>query len=421
MNKKPNKIFYDATISKKFEKISNTGFVKGRARIAYAGANRNWSYISKDAFDNALDSLALVPIVGNWISEKNNYGGHDMSIEEVGNELQVVDKTRPYGVVPQNHNAEWVDVEDENGNIKKYVECDVILWKDRYEKPVQKIIDNGVNQSMEIIPIDASYNEKTGYYDVNSFYYSALCLLGRSDDNPEDNVEPCFEQSEVTVYQFNLDKDEFKTEFNLMMAELKQFSFEGGENVTKSPMEEIKDEVFEEELVEEVVEITEETTDEVVEELATEETTEEVTEVTETDEIESEEIAEAIIEEEFEVEETLSLDDYNQLLADYEILKAENEVLKSFKADVLSQQKSNEIEDVFSKYSTLLDVADFEDLKEKAVNMDIETLEKELSFRLVQKKFDFSKIIKKDSTKITIKEDKDAKEPYGSASVYFNK
>ncbi len=102
---KPNKLFYNVTLSKKFEQIKNTGFIKGRARIAYAGKNRNYSNISKEAFDNALDSLALIPVVGNWIPEKNNFGGHDLSIEESGNSLNVIDKTRPYGVVPENHNV----------------------------------------------------------------------------------------------------------------------------------------------------------------------------------------------------------------------------------------------------------------------------------------------------------------------------
>lgn len=427
MNKKPNRIFYNVIFPKNFEQIKNTGFIKGRARIAYAGENRNYSNISREVFDNALNSLSLIPVVGNWIPEKNNFGGHDISLEEVGNSLKMIDKTRPYGVVPENHNAEWVDVEDSNGNIKRYLECDVILWKERYEDPIQKIIDGGVNQSMEIVPTDANYNDKTGYFDINSFYYSALCLLGRDEENLENNVEPCFEDSQVVAYQFNLDKDEFKSEFSLMMAELKQSLFEGGEGV--------EDNKFEEEMVEIVEETTEEFTEKVEE--STENVEEATVDTSEETEESTEEFNEEVVEEvedktnddeNSSSEEVLSMDDYNKLLADYELLKteyetlqSENEELKSFKSDVLAQHKASEVEEVFSKYSTLLDAADFEDLKENAINMEIAELEKELSFRLVQKKFDFSKITKKDSTKITIKENKDSNEPYGSASVYFNK
>ena len=115
------------------------------------------------------------------------------------------------------------------------------------------------------------------------------------------------------------------------------------------------------------------------------------------------------------------LQELNDLRATYAVIVSENEELKLFKADIITQQKSNEIEDLFDKYSTLLDEADFEDLRESATDMDINSLEKELSFRLVQKKFDFSKTVKKDNTRVQIKEVKTENEPYGSASVYFNK
>src|SRR5690606_5264114 len=118
---------------------------------AYAGKNRNCTDIPKEAFENAMESLKLIPVVGNWIPEKNNFGGHDVALEVEGNSLKTVDKTKPYGVVPENCNAEWVDVTDENGNTKRYLECDVILWQERYPEPIQKVIDDGVNQSMEIM------------------------------------------------------------------------------------------------------------------------------------------------------------------------------------------------------------------------------------------------------------------------------
>lgn len=260
----PNRIYFNSSISK-FEKVKNTGFLLGRARIAYAGENRNGSYISKEAFDKALDSLSLIPVVGNWIPEKNNFGGHDYAIEGEGNTLRIVEKTRPYGVVMENHNAEWVDVEDEEGNIKKYLECDVVLWEERYQEPIKKVVDGGVNQSMEIVPTQASFNNNTGLYDIESFYYSALCLLGRDEENPENNIEPCFEDSQITAYHFNLDKEEFKSEFNLMMDELKSY-FKGGENLedNKEKFEEEKT-VETTEVVEEEVPTTEEVEETVVE------------------------------------------------------------------------------------------------------------------------------------------------------------
>lgn len=307
MKDRPKHIQFNVDFQRNFETINNSGFVKGRARIAYAGKNRNGSLISNEAFENAMDSLALIPIVGNWIQEKNNFGGHDIAFEEIGNELKIVDKTRPYGVIPQNHNAQWVDVEDEYGNVKKYIECDIILWKERYESPIQKIIDGGVNQSMEIVVKDGEWESNYEYFNIKDFYYSALCLLGRDLDNNSNNVEPCFEQAEVTVYQYNFDKEEFKFEFNLMIQELKKSLTEGGDSVIDETVE------FQEEVIEETKE-----------------------DVLETDET-------------IEVEETPIKDDYAKLQEEFANLQVElsqiQESYASLKEEVISLREFKSIKD----------------------------------------------------------------------------
>ena len=454
----------------------NSQFSKCSVAIAYHGDNRNFSSISKEVFEKMIPSLYGIPVVGEWKVTEDDYGSHGGKIEISDEGINYVETTKPFGFVGQDADVYWETITEEDGQEHEYlVASPIYLWTSRYPE-AEKVLEGQNNQSMEIQVISGEARDD-GYFDITDAEFSALCIFGSE-------VEPAFESS--SFKQFNLDKETFKAEFNLMVKELKQSAFEGGENVTKSPIEEIKDEVFEEEVVEEVVEITEETTDETVEEVATEEeTTEEVTEVTETDVVAEEKFTKMFelshddirsklytllykVEEDdddyyyiqkvydnyfiyggwdddscykqgyittdvdvaFEGErvemfiEYLTadeLEELNNMRNNYSLVLSENEELKSFKANTLSQQKSDEVEDVFNKYATLLDLVDYEDLQENAVNMDIETLEKELSFRLVQKKFDFSKIIKKDSTKITIKEDKDAKEPYGSASVYFNK
>ncbi len=459
----------------KFSNIQkfNSQFSKCNVAVAYHGDNRNFSSISKEVFEKMIPSLYGIPVVGEW--KEIDYGSHGGKIEISDEGVNYIETTKPYGFIDSQAKVWWENVTEEDGTVNEYLFTECFLWTGRYPE-AEKVLDGNSNQSMEI-QVKSGESRDDGYFDITDAEFSALCILGES-------VEPAFESSGFK--QFNLDKETFKAEFNLMVKELKQSAFEGGENVTKNPIEEIKDEVFEEEVVENVIEVTEGTTDETVEEVDTEEeTTEEVTEVTETDVVAEEKFTKMFelshddirsklytllykVEEDnddyyyiqkvydnyfiyggwdddscykqgyiatdvdvaFEGErvemfiEYLTadeLEELNNMRTNYGLVLSENEELKSFKADVLSQQKSNEIEDVFNKYSTLLDVADFEDLKENALSMEIETLEKELSFRLVQKKFDFSKIVKKDSTKIAIKEDNDVKEPYGSASVYFNK
>lgn len=249
-DKKLKNIRLKLTFSNEFYNIENTGFVKGRAKIAYAGSNRNQTNIPREAFEKAMTSLALTPVVGNWIGEKNNFGGHDVAYEEVGNDVVEIDRTVPFGVVPQNYNPEWTDVDDGNGNIKRYFTCDIIFWKEKYPIPVQKIIDGGVGQSMEIVPTTANWNDETNLFDIDEFYYLALCLLGRDETNPENTVEPCFENSEITVSQFSMQKDKFKSEFAEMMLELKQSfsleneaseSVEGGDKMSEENKDEITD------------------------------------------------------------------------------------------------------------------------------------------------------------------------------------
>jgi len=201
-----------------FTQLNNSEFVEGTALIAYQGDNRNLSDIIELAFTNAMPSLSLIPIVGNWLPEKQNFGGHDIAIEWQGNTLVLKDKTVPYGVVKENHNAQWVELED-NGVIHKYLQADVVLWAGRYPEQVQKVIDDGINQSMEISISDFSIKEN-GNFQINSFEYSALCLLGKDiDENGEvgaDNVEPCFEQASVIINKYNFN-EQFKSQFNNLL------------------------------------------------------------------------------------------------------------------------------------------------------------------------------------------------------------
>lgn len=403
----------------KFSNITkfNSQFSKCNVAVAYHGDNRNFSSISKDVFEKMIPSLYGIPVVGEWKEDNEDFGGHGGKIEISDEGIKYVETTKPFGFIDSQAKVWWENVTEEDGTVHEYLFTECFLWTGRYPES-EKVLEGNSNQSMEIF-VKSGNEREDGYFEITDAEFSALCILGSE-------VEPAFESSGFK--QFNLDKETFKTEFNLMVKELKQSLLEGGEGV--------EDKKFEED----VVETTEETTEEFIE--TTEESTEDVEETTvdtsEEAEETTEEFSEEVVEvaenkteeekEEFEKEEILSMDDYNKLLADYELLKTEyetlktqNEELKAFKSDVLTQQKTDEIEEVFNKYSTLLDVVDFEDLKENAINMEIAELEKELSFRLVQKKFDFSKVTKKDSTKITIKETKDNNEPYGSASIYFNK
>lgn len=200
---KPETISLDIKFEN-FGEVDNEGFVRGECKIAYAGKNRNYTNISKKAFERAEKSLFNIPVVGNWLSEIELFGGHDAVLEKRGNKLEIKDTTVPYGVVPESGNPRWVDVEDEYGNVKKYYTTDVVLWYERYPEQVQSVMDGKTGQSMEIMLKDAEWDENYEYLNIDDFYFSALCLLGRDEEG--NTVIPCFEDSEVTTYSFEGNK-----------------------------------------------------------------------------------------------------------------------------------------------------------------------------------------------------------------------
>jgi hypothetical protein len=227
--------------NKDFQKVENSEFIAGSVLIAYEGENRNGSDITKEAFEAADKSLGLIPIVGHWLAEKQNFGGHDAAIEWNGNELVFKDNTVPYGVVRENHNATWVEIED-NGVKHNYRKADCVLWAGRYQQQIDKVVDDGCWQSMEINVGEYKIKEN-GKVQIDKFEYSALCMLGKDVDESgkfgEDNVEPCFESSTVVI------SDEFKSQFSLMVDEMKKtFSVEAEVVVPVVEHEVITDALF---------------------------------------------------------------------------------------------------------------------------------------------------------------------------------
>lgn len=185
------------------------------------GKNQNKSNIPKEAVDDALPSLFNIPVVGHlYVDKENNcrMGGHDMALERDENgkyKFKVL--TVPYGTVPQQEGVHYEEVTEKDGTINLYQVADIILWTGRYPELLDAKYSDGIYfaQSMEIIPMETS--KEDGYINIDKFQYSALCLLGKSDDRSK-NVEPCFESARVEPYDFSLSEEwtklfgEFKEE-----------------------------------------------------------------------------------------------------------------------------------------------------------------------------------------------------------------
>lgn len=198
----------------------NEQFTLCKCYVMAVGKNRNRSIISKETVNDALPSLFNIPVVGHLFVDENNQlrmGGHDISLEkDENNNYKFKVLTVPYGVVPQQDGVYFEDVEEDDGNVNSYLVADIILWTGRYPELLDAKYDEETffAQSMEIIPFDVEGEEE--FTKINKFQFSALCLLGKSD-NIDENVEPCFKEAKVQPYDFSTTE-----EWNRLFTEFKE-------------------------------------------------------------------------------------------------------------------------------------------------------------------------------------------------------
>lgn len=241
MTKEINKNIRFNSEIQKIEKV-NPMFSRATIRVLYTGFNRNGSYFSKDSVLKSIDSIYNIPLVGEYIEHADNFGDHGTSLEIKGNEIKLVQSTKPYGLIPESANIYWEDVTETNGIVNEYLVVDgAYLWTGRYEE-LNTMLEHPFNQSMEIEVVNGNFAVIDGRetFNVDEFLFSALCILGIDKDG-EGHVEPAFESANITTY--SLDKEDFKKQFGQMVAELK-FSLEQGgkkmENKTESKASDTK-------------------------------------------------------------------------------------------------------------------------------------------------------------------------------------
>ena len=193
----------------------NSSFDSGILRIAYTGANRNGSSISKETFERCIKTIYNCPIVCNYDRESDTLGGHDMEVvRHKDGGLRLVNLTTPVGCIPESAKLFWEEVEEDDGTTHEYLCAEALLWK--RQEAYHKIKGDGiVAHSMEITVKDGQTID--GLYIINDFEFTAFALLG---------VEPCFESASLEMFS----KRDFKEQLSEMMLELKE-SF----NLVKAP------------------------------------------------------------------------------------------------------------------------------------------------------------------------------------------
>ena len=209
----------------------NPSFDRGVIRVAYTGKNRNNTFLSKDTFEQCMDSIYNIPVVAYYSREDDSITGHEFDMVKKDGEYQLVPVTQPVGVVPKDANYYWEVVEDKTG-IHEYLNVEVLIWK--RQECYDKIRRDGCEgQSMEITVKSGEMQD--GCYHINDFYYTALCLLGEGH-------EPCFESAGLTLYQknhYNEEweklKEDFKKEFSNLYTKEDQPMDDNGIRTNENP------------------------------------------------------------------------------------------------------------------------------------------------------------------------------------------
>ncbi len=205
----------------------------------YPGKNRNGSFISRESAERMANSLANIPIVGEWNEQLDDFKGHGEDMGHDGNGRVIMSKrTRPIGVVPSDTKIWWEKFLDNEQVEREYLCCEAYIWTDRYPES-QKIFRDGVNnQSMELDPntIKGTWaqleNQGPEYFIIEEALFTALCVLG-------EDVEPCFEGASISPLFHSLiqnEKETVNTEMALLRAELAEaLSEHAKEKMTNFP------------------------------------------------------------------------------------------------------------------------------------------------------------------------------------------
>lgn len=310
-------------------------FAPAKIMIGYCGDNRNDSNISDEVYMNAR--IKNIPVVANFISDKNDFGGHDVKIIHTEDGIDFYAATVPFGLVPESA-KQWFTEEMVDGEMKKCYWTECLLWKRQYgfEKIAQA---KRINHSMEISASEYTLRDD-GIVQIDKMDFEALCLLGS-------DVEPCFENSRLEL-GYALD-----SEIAEMMEQYKQYCL-SNEGVNKMDNE---NKFTENEQVNEPETVVEPEQTVEPETSAENEGTQTETQVD---------------------PETESVDyelKYNELVSQFDALNEEVESLRKFKADIEAEIRAKEEAEVFAKFEKLSEIEEFTKLKETSSEYTIETLE----------------------------------------------
>ena len=192
----------------------NPSFHKAKTRIMAIESVANRCNFSTDSVVQSLPTLKNVPIVAQYNDETGNFKGHEFDVR--GSAL-----TYGIGVIPESA-EQWIEEVEENGETKKYLCSDVLLWK-RQKKEFEFIKNHkGLNVSMEVMITDANFDDNE-ILNIDSFYFTAVTVLGVGVAPAFDSANITFAKNEEQIKEMMFELNNFEREENTMPKASKEF------------------------------------------------------------------------------------------------------------------------------------------------------------------------------------------------------
>lgn len=197
---------------------NHRGMMRLKFRIFHTGLNRNKSYVSKEAAEKAMNTIADRPVLaaihqlddGSW-----DFEGHEMEIvkDDKGNEeLRYIEsQVGSFSSEP----AFW----EHDDNLDKDYVCAYAYISEEYTKTCEIIrAKQGSKNSCELFIDELSYNAKEKYLELNDFYVNASTLLGSHEDGTE--IQEGMEGSRADIADFSVNNNSVKFDKDEKMIEL---------------------------------------------------------------------------------------------------------------------------------------------------------------------------------------------------------
>lgn len=197
---------------------NHRGMMKLKIRIFHTGLNRNKSYVSKNAAEKAMSTIADRPILAaihKLDDGTYDFEGHEMEVitDENGNEevKYIESQVGSFSSEP----AFW----EYDSELDKNFVCAYAYISREYTKACE-IIErkNGTKNSCELFIDELSYNAKEGYLELNNFYVNASTLLGSHNDGTE--IGEGMQGSRADIVDFSVNNNSVKYDKDDKLIEL---------------------------------------------------------------------------------------------------------------------------------------------------------------------------------------------------------